>query len=584
MTSESCIARSGPKLRSASWLWLACAAAVVFQGCGRGIASDGADNPNDSEVAPIAAPKPLPDPPPPAIPSAELGSQLFARHCAACHGERGDGKGLAAAFLFPKPRNLRAPSLRLVSTDNNAPTREDLHAVLLRGMPGSAMPPWAHLAEQERAALVEEILRIRREGIQESYIQRLKEEEELTDDEIAADDVQLEINDYVNEFTTPGQSTTVPAASSPTAESLARGKEAYVKFACVSCHGETGRGDGVQEMFDEDKSPTRPRDFTLGIFKGNHDPASLYRRIAYGMPGTPMPSSSAMTPEELMDLAHYIRSLSTEEQRQAAILRRMTIVAQRVKALPPSDGDEDWAAFEPVQVRTTPLWWRDDAAFQLSVQAVHDGSTIAFRLTWNDESADDHASRTESFEDGVALELYRGPAEPFLGMGDQSSPVDVWFWDADRQTGYAADDAEYPNKVVDVFPFSEATVESADLNRRGARMADQPDISLPARAAGNLIVPTGSDESGGTALHAAGPRTATFRVPQSQIVRARGDWSDGRWSVVMTRPLSIESPTDGIVLEPGGRASVAFAVWDGSHHDRNGQKSVTIWQDLQVEE
>jgi hypothetical protein len=169
-------------------------------------------------------------------------------------------------------------------------------------------------------------------------------------------------------------------------------------------------------------------------------------------------------------------------------------------------------------------------------------------------------------------------------MGDQSSPVDVWFWDADRQTGYAADDAEYPNKVVDVFPFSEATVESADLNRRGARMADQPDVSLPARAAGNLIVPTGSDESGGTALHAAGPRTATFRVPQSQIVRARGDWSDGRWSVVMTRPLSIESPTDGIVLEPGGRASVAFAVWDGSHHDRNGQKSVTIWQDLQVEE
>ena len=168
--------------------------------------------------------------------------------------------------------------------------------MLLRGMPGSAMPPWAHLAEQERAALVEEILRIRREGIKESYIQRLKEEEELTDDEIAADDVQLEINEYVNEFTTPGQSTTVPAASSPTAESIARGKEAYVKFACVSCHGETGRGDGVQEMFDEDKSPTRPRDFTLGIFKGNHDPASLYRRIAYGMPGTPMPSSSAHDP------------------------------------------------------------------------------------------------------------------------------------------------------------------------------------------------------------------------------------------------------------------------------------------------
>jgi hypothetical protein len=290
-----------------------------------------------------------------------------------------------------------------------------------------------------------------------------------------------------------------------------------------------------------------------------------------------------MTPEQMLDLAHYIRSLSTEEQRQAAIPKRMTIVAKRVKVLPPRGDDEDWAAIEPVELRTTPLWWRADAAVNLSVQAVHDGNTIALRLTWKDASADYHANRTESFEDGVALELYRGPAEPFLGMGDQSSPVDVWFWDADRQTGYAANDAEYPNKVVDVFPFSEATVESADLNRRGARMADQPDISLPARAAGNLIVPSGSDESGGTALHAAGPRTATFRVPQSQIVRANGDWRDGRWSVVMTRAMSVSSENDGVSLEPGGRASIAFAVWDGSYRDRNGQKLVTIWQDLQME-
>jgi DMSO reductase family type II enzyme heme b subunit len=511
------------------------------------------------------------------------GSELFARHCAACHGKRGDGQGLAVAFLFPKPRNLRAASFRLVSTDNNVPTREDLHAVLMRGMPGSSMPPWAHLSQQERDALVEEIMSIRREGLKESYIQRLKDDEGLTDDDIADESVQQEIDQYVDDFTTPGQSTPVPAVTSPTAGSLARGKEAYAKFACVSCHGETGRGDGVQEMFDEEQTLTSPRDFTLGIFKGNHDPASLYRRIAYGMPGTPMPSSSAMTPEQMMDLAHYILSLSTEAQRQAAIPERMTIVAKRVKALPSSGGDEHWANSEPVHLQMTPLWWRNDAPFGLTVQAVHDGTTIALRLAWNDSSAEYHASRTESFEDGVALELYRGAAEPFLGMGDQSSPVDVWFWDADRQTALAADDAQYPNKVVDVYPFSESAVDSAELNRPGARMADQPDISLPARATGNPIVPAGSDESGGTALHAAGPRTVTFRVAQSQIVHANGRWRDGRWAVVMTRPMQVSSPNDGVSLEPGARASVAFAVWDGSHRDRNGQKSVTIWQVLEIE-
>jgi mono/diheme cytochrome c family protein len=513
--------------------------------------------------------------------SAELGQQLFARHCAACHGEKGDGKGIAATFLFPKPRDFRAGRFRLVSTNNNVPTREDLHAVLLRGMPGSTMSPWGHLSQQERDALVDEVLRMRREGARESYINQLKEDEGLTDEEIAADDVEQETQEYVDEMTTPGESTDVPAMESPTAEAIARGKQHYAQFACISCHGETGRGDGVQEMFDDEKMPTRPRDFTLGIFKGNHDPDSLYRRIAYGMPGSPMPGSSTMTPQQMVDLVHYIRSMSTEEQRQAAIPKRSTITARRVDMLPTAAGDDAWGQSEPVHLRMTPLWWRDDADPDLTVQAVHDGQTLAVRLSWQDQSHDEHALRTETFEDAVALELYRGDAEPFLGMGAADSPVDVWFWDADRQSGAFAVDDSYPNAVVDVFPFSETVVASAELSRPGARMADQPDVSLPARASGNSIVPT-NDESGGTSLHVVGPGSVTFRVPQSQLVRAHGTWSNGRWSVLMTRPLVV-SPEDGLSLEPGSRASVAFAVWDGSQQDRDGQKLITIWQDLEIE-
>jgi hypothetical protein len=30
-------------------------------------------------------------------------------------------------------------------------------------------------------------------------------------------------------------------------------------------------------------------------------------------------------------------------------------------------------------------------------------------------------------------------------------------------------------------------------------------------------------------------------------------------------------------------ASIAFALWDGAVHDRNGQKQVSIWHDLKVE-
>ena len=63
---------------------------------------------------------------------------------------------------------------------------------------------------------------------------------------------------------------------------------------------------------------------------------------------------------------------------------------------------------------------------------------------------------------------------------------------------------------------------------------------------------------------------------------SKGQWRDGTWSVVLLRPLSVASDA-GITLEPGQRRSIAFAVWDGAVHDRNGQKLVSIWHDLELE-
>ncbi len=101
------------------------------------------------------------------------------------------------------------------------------------------------------------------------------------------------------------------------ADAFARGKELYVRQACNKCHGDTGRGDGQQEMVDDEGHPMTPRDFTAGIFKGGDDLASIYRRIAYGMPGTPMPSSQ-LTPRDIVDLSHFVLSLSDEETRRNA--------------------------------------------------------------------------------------------------------------------------------------------------------------------------------------------------------------------------------------------------------------------------
>jgi mono/diheme cytochrome c family protein len=56
--------------------------------------------------------------------------------------------------LHPRPRDFSRGKFLVVSTDNRVPTDEDLFQTISRGMPGSAMPSWAHLPEQDRRDLV----------------------------------------------------------------------------------------------------------------------------------------------------------------------------------------------------------------------------------------------------------------------------------------------------------------------------------------------------------------------------------------------------------------------------------------------
>jgi complex iron-sulfur molybdoenzyme family reductase subunit gamma len=73
-----------------------------------------------------------------------------------------------------------------------------------------------------------------------------------------------------------------------------------------------------------------------------------------------------------------------------------------------------------------------------------------------------------------------------------------------------------------------------------------------------------------------------MRPRASQAVTSRASWQDGRWTVVLRRPLD-PGTDNGVSLAPGDRVSVAFALWDGAARDRNGQKLVSIWHDLVLE-
>jgi len=542
-------------------------AAVLAVGCARSSTkpvpeSEKANSPNGESTRELGAE------------TAKTGKELYAQNCAACHGENGNGQGLAAQFLFPKPRDFRAGHFRLVSTANSAPTLDDLIAVLRRGMPGSSMPPWGHLGDEQIRQLAEHVLVLRRDGAKQILLAQLAE----SGDEMPPN----EVDEVVANLTTPGVIVQAPENAQATPESVARGKELYVSKACVQCHGPTGKGDGQQQMVDSEGLPTRPRDLTLGIFKGKSDLASVWRRIRTGMPGTPMPSSQSLSDTEVTDLTNYVLSLSDEAMRAAAVLSRERIVAKRVSELPTTADASAWEQMTPVKLRTVPLWWRDEANPDLTVQAAHDGKTICFRLSWADATANEDAARTENFEDAVAVELFRGESEPFLGMGAAGSDVDMWFWDADRQTRLGIEEIN-PNVIVDVVdPFTAGAMASAEYEREGAK-TEGPPMSLTAAAVGNPIVP-GGDVSVASSLETAGPGTVTFRPRTSQLVKAHGQWSDGRWTVVMSRPLRVSSASEGVSLPPGERASLGVAVFDGAVKDRDGKKLVTIWQDLELEQ
>jgi hypothetical protein len=246
-------------------------------------------------------------------------------------------------------------------------------------------------------------------------------------------------------------------------------------------------------------------------------------------------------------------------------MRRRSLAAARVAHVAEEPGDAAWNAVPPVAVQLMPLWWRDEADPIVSVQAAHDGRTLAIRLSWADEAANEAAVGPDEFEDMAALELYQGAAEPFLSMGAEQAVLDVWQWRAGREATGAED------WQMDEYPFE-------GPNYRELAKGDLPDF-VTARAAGN---PLAIREYSASSLATKGPGSVTFRPRTSQVVSAQAAWTDGRWYVVLTRPLDM-SAADGLPLAAGAKCSAAFAVWNGGQHDRASQKLVSMWNDFTIE-
>jgi mono/diheme cytochrome c family protein len=83
------------------------------------------------------------------------GKASYETNCAACHGDRGLGDGVAASALEPKPRNLVAGKFK------HGESAPQVFATLEKGIDGTSMTPFGHLPADERWALTYYVLDLR---------------------------------------------------------------------------------------------------------------------------------------------------------------------------------------------------------------------------------------------------------------------------------------------------------------------------------------------------------------------------------------------------------------------------------------
>jgi mono/diheme cytochrome c family protein len=343
---------------------------------------------------------------------------LYRRHCAHCHGVTGDGAGPTAAFLSPYPRDFRLGKFKFKSSSiGTPPSKEDLKTLLVNGVPGTSMPSFRLLSDEELESLSDYVIYLSLRGSVERLL--IAAVKDLGDDErlVALPagvrrSAQASVGgssasgSSASESSASGSSASESAAAGPAAagESPAvvvgagddfdpavleeellyladdhltpmvekwlgildyepkavampdwvgdRGHPAYAAQVdvgrklyfgpanCVQCHGETGLGDGQTNNYDDwtndwlkvegiDPSdpqawaayvnagahpprPILPRNLRMGVYRGGDRPIDIFRRIQYGIEGTPMPASLTLTEEQIWALVVYVQQLPYE--------------------------------------------------------------------------------------------------------------------------------------------------------------------------------------------------------------------------------------------------------------------------------
>ncbi len=447
------------------------------------------------------------------------GKQVYLNRCWYCHGKLGDGNGPAADFLDPRPRDFTAGMYKIRTTKTGElPTDEDLFRIVSRGIPGTAMPRWElTLSEEERWQAVQ-------------YIKTF-----------AYEFSDPEYDPYLSVVQIPQK-----IESSP--ESISRGREVFEQNKCFECHGLDGKGDGREGLEDGWGFPVRVRNLTRGSnIKGGAKPEDIVFRFTTGINGTPMPSfAKNISGDDRWHLANYVASIAKTEFSEGVVLKAV----QSEQEIPLDADAEIWKNLPMLriplagQVVARPRW-QNHSIDMVEVRALFNKKEIGFLVEWDDPFQDaehdpsmevkefdntyvmaiDEVPREKGiFRDSIALQfpvkLKSGAKKPHFFRGDSGNPVNLWVWKSDLEIS------------------GDNPVEEANARGFKSQLKPQPEAN--------------------------------------RQVRGKGEWKNGRWRVVMLRPLRTEDRND-IQFEQGKMIPMAFNAWDGSNGEHGLIMSLSAW-------
>ena len=480
---------------------------------------------------------------PPTEPSIERGKLVYQKKCIFCHAEDGSGKGVSEFYSSPRPRNFIKGQYKLRTTPfGKIPTDDDLHQMLIRGMPGTTMPSWQHFPKVDLKSL---ILYLKTFSKKFAKFKKRKKTHKIT------------------EVGTP------PPFDR---QSLERGKK-FFNTTCSGCHGLKGRSDGesTKRNVDIESDAIRPRNLTKPwFFRRGSTPKDLFLTIRTGLSTTAMPrhSKRIYKDSEIWDIVYYLRTLFGVEDTIFEIdippdselfnpSVTQNISAIKVKGdLSLNLDDNSWKNAPSYFIPLAGQILEAEKNFYPTIdnvwlQAIYNENEIAFRLRWHDPTFDPILKTTTEIQESPPP-----PLPPGLQMEigeEENQPVE----EPKAQ--------KYPDAIAVQFPVKQFDDGSLPYFLNGDK--DHP-VNLWKWVSGINAV---------RELHALGLQRQSEHLPTSQAVESKVIFKYGQYQLVIKRKLVTSDKDKDVQFETGSTIPVAINAWDGNVKEFGTQKSISSW-------